>query len=282
MMTEYQRVLWAMALAVGAAACSTGGSEPTGGGQQVAFNIATRPGAALATAAVVGTPETVTVGVNTLSIEQVQLVLRNIRFHRVEGTSTCDDSPSSGNATLLAALHEGDQEGQDGHADDCEIIRVGPYLLDLPLGAGAARLFTVPVDTGTYDEVKFKLHKVGDDPGDSAFIAQNPDFDSISVRVTGTFNGSPFTFVSRVSAEQGSHLTTPLVVSDSTGAQVTIMVDLSTWFVAPGGELIDPAQALPGQPEEEVVRDNIKRSFHAFEDDNCDGREDHHEGGSHG
>jgi hypothetical protein len=45
-----------------------------------------------------------------------------------------------------------------------------------------------------------------------------------------------------------------------------------------GGALVDPSSANLGGPNAGIVKNNIKSSIDAFEDDNRDGRDDHHEG----
>src|SRR6185295_15934827 len=104
--------------------------------------------------AVVGTPETFSDGSNTLVIDRVQLVLREIELKRADATASCS--------------------GSSGHGA-CERLEVGPVLLDLPLGGsgGAARSFSVPVAAGTYDEVEFEIHKPSHDD-DAAFVQANP------------------------------------------------------------------------------------------------------------
>ena len=79
--------------AVSMSACSDSASGPSGGGQ-VNFNTATRPsttGGATALATV-GSPETFSDGTNTLVIDQVQLVLREIEIKSVESTTACGES----------------------------------------------------------------------------------------------------------------------------------------------------------------------------------------------
>lgn len=275
-MTRYSQ-LWAAATAAGAlAACSTSaGPNPNGG--QVTFSVATQGTAPAGLASITAAPETLGVGNDTIVLDKVELVLRQIQFKRVQATAACPGDDAGDNIHL--ALHD---DGPDDHADDCEEMKTGPFLFDLPLGAGAARQFSVAVDTGTYGEVKFKLHKPSDDAGDPEFIAANPDFDGISVRATGSFNGTPFVYTSDVSANQEVNLVPPLTVSDATPISLTLFVDLSTWFQSSGGALINPAEALNGMPFENEVSDNIKASFRAFEDDNHDGHDDHgNDGGNH-
>ena len=244
--------------AVSMSACADSASGPSGGGQ-VNFNLATRPsataaGTGLATVTI-GSPETFSDGTNTLVIDQVQLVLREIELKRVETTTACGESSN----------------------DACEELELGPILLDLPLGAGgAARSFSVGIDTGTYREIEFEIHKPSDDDAaDVAFRQAHPDFAGTSVKVTGSFNGVPFTFTSDLNAEEEIELSPPLVVAASAATDITLMVDLDRWFREGGGGLVDPGSALAGGANEGLVETNIQSTLHAFEDEDHDGTDDH-------
>jgi hypothetical protein len=258
-----------------AVACGAG-TDPTNGAQ-VTFNLSTTPGAAAGLALLSDTQATAT---DTLVLDQVQLVLRDIRFKRVEDSGCEDDSTE--HDVRMASLHDGGDDGHDGVRDACESFNAGPFLLDLPLGPGVSHGFSVVVDTGTYDQLRIKLHKPEDDSGDPKdvqFLADHPDFNRISIRVTGSFNGTPFTFESDVEAEQRMDLVPPLVVAGAAGnVDVTIQVDLSTWFQDGAGNLLDPASANAGGANQNLVTQNILDSFHAFRDDNRDGEDDDHEG----
>jgi hypothetical protein len=224
-------------LVVLAGACADSGA-PTGG-SQLNLNLATAQAAASATAS---TSETITDGVNTLVLTQVQLTVREIELHRA-GAAECGDGSSS----------------------DCEELELGPAQLDLPLGtAGAARHVSVAITPGTYDKVEFKIRS----PLDA------------SVRVTGAYNGKDFGYTANLDTGLELELSPPLVTNDAGTTDVTLFVDLGSWFRDQGGMLIDPATANPGQPNEEVVKLRIKQSLHAFEDDDRDGREDLGRGGS--
>jgi len=240
--------------------CSDGGA-PTAG--QVSVNLATRAGTAATTAsgasfAVISAPETYTdADGNALVISGVQLVLREIELEYANPLPTCDP----------ALLED----------DDCdEDLEFGPLLVDLPLGtAGAARSFSVPIEAGEFDELEFEVHRAdGGNSEDAAFLAANPTFDGVSIRVTGTYNGTGFTYESDLNVEQEFDLVPPLVVTETSATDVTIFVDLATWFRAQSGLLIDPQSANVGGANESLVESNIKNSFEAFEDDDRDGSED--------
>jgi hypothetical protein len=222
----------------------------------VTFQAATKPAPAAPAPglnAAIAAGETIKLGSDSIVIDQVQLVLRRIELNK-QGAGACD---------TMATTH------------DCEELELGPVLLDLPLGAGAQHQFSVAVDTGSYGEIQFEIHRP-EAGSDAAFLQANPTFDGVSIRATGTFNGAPFTYTSDLDVNQEHSFNPPLAVTDTTGAQLTLLVDLSTWFVNQAGTaLVDPATALVNQPNEGLVRSNIEASFHAFEDENHDGRDDH-------
>lgn len=65
----------------------------------------------------------------------------------------------------------------------------------------------------------------------------------------------------------------PAVVVDGTGGtiNITIFSAVAVWFRDATGALINPATANKGEENENLVKDNIKDSFEAFEDDDRDG-----------
>jgi len=269
------------ALAVLTAAGMLACSEGTGPGNkpQISFNVATSSGPA---ANLQSVSDTVVGGANTLVLDQVELVLRDIRFKRLNDDVCEGDSDQSGDIAVRPLSHDDGENGDDGNEDACETVNAGPFLLDLPLGAGVEQVFSVAVDTGTFDELRIRLHKPEDnglDPADAAFLAAHPDFAGISIRATGTWNGNPFTFTSDLDADQEMRLDPPLVVTDAgANVDVTLKVDVTTWFADGAGGLVDPTTAGQGGQNENLVRDNIQHSFDAFQDEDHDGQDD---GGSH-
>jgi len=245
-------VLSLAALAVAAGACSDSGGPSTQG--QLSFNTATQaaPAASSGSLALVGTPETFTDGANTLVIDEVQLVLREIELHKAGVAADC------------AAAAD----------DDCEELEVGPVLVDLPLGTpGGARSFSVNLEPGSYDRVEFEIHKPSSS-SDAAFVAAHPDLEGVSVRVTGTYNGVEFTYTGDFNDEMDFNLVPELVVAENGTADLTLFANLDPWFRDSGGTLVDPASANSGGPNEGLVEQNIRSALDAFEDENHDGRDD--------
>jgi len=245
------------------AACS----DNTGGRLSLAMS-SVRPAAAVASAGLsgaAGSPTVVTagdstvivMGNDTIILRSVQVVLREIELKRVEAAS-CD--------------------AVEGNSD-CEEFETGTTLVSLPLGSTATEaVVAVNAPAGMYDKLEFKIHKP-ESSDDAAFISANPNFDGVSIRVTGTYSQagtrSDFTYTSDVDASEEVVLPTPLTVSDGQPANVTLRVDVANWFVnGAHTALMDPASGNTGQVNEGVVRDNVEGSFDVFRDDDHDGHDD--------
>jgi hypothetical protein len=122
------------------------------------------------------------VGTDRLVITSAEVVMRKIELKRAGVSMACDSVPNE---------------------HSCEEFTIGAMLVNLPLAAGAEQAISVPVDSGTYTKVEFKIHKPGSDSVDQAFFTLNPTWPAnTSIRVTGTFNGTPFTYTSSLDAEQ--------------------------------------------------------------------------------
>lgn len=225
-----------------------GGCNSTGPGQQVSLSFATQA-------------SSTTVGSDVLVITKAEVILRKVELEGQPGACSLGPSASEGN----------DSSGDQGPDVECEEFKAGPFRLELPLNAVEA-IVSVPVPAGSYREVEFQIHKVTG--SDAAFAAANPDFAGKSIRVEGTFNGQPFVFESDLEVEQEVDLVPPLVVTDQSATNLTVQVDIGTWFRTAAGALINPATANAGGVNQELVKHNIKLSFRAFEDRDRDGRDD--------
>ena len=243
---------------IGSMAACSDSTSPAASGETVGLSFAgvKPPGlnGAMAIGGVLADSMTLTDGTNTLVITSVEVLLREIELKRANA-SDCDSTANS---------------------DACEEFEVGATLVNVPLAAGAATEVTVAIDSGTYTEIEFDIHKLGGDSVDLAFLAANPTWPAnTSIRVTGTYNGTPFTFTTSLDIEQEIQFVPPLVI-DASGAatNVTIRLDVSAWFRnGTAGPLVDPATANNGQPNQSLVENNIKNSIKGFEDSDKDGDE---------
>ncbi len=89
--------------------------------------------------------------------------------------------------------------------------------------------------------------------------------------MTGTYNGVSFLYTTDLNEEQGIELTSSLTVAEGAGPlNVTLTIDLAPRFTNGALMLIDPRTAVKGQPNENLVTDNIKNSIEGFRDDDRD------------
>ena len=214
-------------------------------------------GAAAPTVVVTGDSTVIALGTDTVIVRSATLVLRKIELKKVD-VAACDAVTNNG---------------------ECEEFETGPTLVSLPLGGTMiAQEVAIAALPATYDALEFEIHKPSASD-DAAFIAANPDFATISIRVTGTYSQagtrSAFTFTSDVDQSEKASLVPAVTVAEGGTLNVTLRVNLSGWFLnAAKTALVDPASANNGQPNQSVVANNIQNSFKAFEDDDHDGLED--------
>jgi hypothetical protein len=204
----------------------------------------------------------VTRGSDVIVISSVELVARKLRLEQEDAACPAEELPDD----------EGGADDEDD-SEECPTLKLGPLLLNPPLGPGAQTFFTADLPVGTYDEVNLQIHRPTDANGDAAFLAAHPDFQGVSIRVTGTFNGTPFTFTTGLTAEIEMELDTPIEVTTAGPTNITIFMDVTGWFVSESGEALLSPLALSTQGQTRVEQ-NIRRSFHAFEDEDEDGGED--------
>jgi len=218
---------------------------------------------------------------NSLLLTRVAMVLREVELE-LENDNGCDDSSSGGSDD---SSDDSDDDSSDDSSDDsddddddaCEKFVAGPFLLELPLDGSVETVVTLDdVTPGVYDELEFDIHKPEDDTADDlAFIQQHPDFRRISIRVEGDYNGNPFVYETDLNEDQEVDLAPPLVVTDgSDQTNVTLVVDVDSWFRRGNGQLVDPSTANKGGSNEKLVEDNIEDSIEGIEDDDFDGDDD--------
>lgn len=208
------------------------------------------------------TRSNITVGsAGNLTITKVQLVMDKIELNDVETTNCVDQIEAAG----------------DDHAEvgaECEDVSRDPVLVDIPVDGTLKAALNVPLAAGSYSKLEAKLEPAHDNA--TAFNAANTNLVGKSVRVEGTFGSAatPFVFTSSVRAELEMSFNPPLVI-DATTTNATVSIDVSKWFLDSSNNVIDPNSATPGSSALQQIEDNIRRSFHAFEDDAESGVDDH-------
>ena len=245
------------------AACSGDTLLTPAGDGAVTFSIATRAASPVSASrsgasfdvAAAPTSLVVVSGNDTLQIDSVNVVFARVVLHAASGTACGDD-------------------GHDDAADhDCAELKSGPILVSLPLSAGAQTLFNVPAPVGTYTGMKLRTHKpnrADSGPNTQAFLAAHPEYENRSIRVVGKFRGVPFVWQGDPEAQYEQAFVPPLSVSDVSGLNLTLKIDVASWFTAAGGALLDPRTTSYPQ-----IANNIKQSFKTFEDKDHGGDDDH-------
>jgi hypothetical protein len=200
-------------------------------------------------------------GTHTLVITRAAVSLSRLELATVDSAGCADDDHPE-------------------HDDDrCHELKAGPLLVDLPVDNSLVSLLTLQLPAGTYRALEAKVRKVQTaDSGGAAFLAANPQFANASVRVEGTFDGTPFVYSGAANASLELRFDPPLTVG-STATTVTVHVSIDRWFTDGSGNLVDPATANSGRANENLVNDNIRRSFHAFEDNEHHGDDGHGDDG---
>ena len=250
------------------AACSDTGPAGT---SQVEFAVSTRAAAAAPSTQFSASETYTDLSGDTLDIDSVFVVVRKLKLEGSAANMACIGDEGEIGDMMSMVSDTGDSHEAE---DECGELKLGPFLVELPVGAGGAeRQFVVTVDTGTYSEVKFQIHKP-EGAGDADFLVAHPEYDGVSIRVVGRWNGTPFVFVTGVTDVQEVEFDPPLVVGEAS-VSFTLFVDLAGWFRAEDGSLVDPATALGDGVNTTLVHQNIIRSFHAFEDEDRDGQDDH-------
>ena len=244
-----------LTIAIGALACSD--ATTAHGTRALSVSLTTQTQGAVANRAPLAADVTVAIGANSLVITKAQLVARRIELAPVN-TSGC-----------AGVAEAGDDDGSV--EDGCAQVEVGPTLLDIPLDASTKTNITTSVPAGTYRGLEIRIDPISSGNRTStAFLAAHPEFKNVSVRVEGTFNGKAFVFMAPVDARIETLFSAPVTV-DANNPNVTIAIDIASWFSDGAGGTLDPSNSNNASR----ISANISNSFHAFEDDNHDGHDDH-------
>ena len=193
------------------------------------------------------------------TITKVQVVMGKIELNDGETTNCVDEIEAAG----------------DDHAAvgaECEDVSRDPVLVEIPVDGTLGPALNVPLAAGTYSKLEAKLEPARDDA--SAFNAAHTTLVGKSVRVEGTY-GSPaasFVFTSSVRAGLEMSFNPPLVI-DATTTNATVSIDVAKWFLDSSNNVINPTTTDAAALRQ--IDDNIRRSFHAFEDDAESGVDDH-------
>ena len=174
-----------------------------------------------------------------VALDSVKILLKTIQFHSVDESDSMD------------------------YKSDPQVVR-----LDLAGGVNTLSASAIPM--GTYDKVSFRIHKPEDTetPSDPDFKIGDSGNERFSIIAGGTHDGQAFLFRSSKSSKQRVNIDPPLVVEEEgLELNVTLSVDVSTWFIDEDGEHLNPLD----EGDENEIDKAIRRSFKGFRDDDRDG-----------
>ena len=241
--------------------------------------------AALANLIVTGTGGSVTMSSAQIVLSRIKLA-NDVNCGDDEGDQNGDDaqeadSTHDDDAQEADSAHHDDQ-GEHEDDEDCEPVRAGPVLVAVPLDGTTKIFLDALVPAGTYTGLRAKLDAVdSDDNGAQDFLTAHPEFEGVSVKVVGVFKDSggtdhAFTFISHMKAPIHADFDSSVTV-DANSMNLTINVDVTSWFKNRSGAIIDPTN-----PENQrAIERSIRASLRAFEDDDHDGNDDHHGDDNH-
>jgi len=168
----------------------------------------------------------------------------------------------------LAPKGSGECDAEEKEEEACAPLEMRAVLATLPLDTPTATMTTVRAPVDTYIVFHFAIHRP-DSSQDATFLAAHPEFAGTSIRVQGTYSHGgkrrDFVYSSQFTEQQETALMPPLEVAPDSAATVTLRLALATWFLnADKTDLIDPSTANAGQPNQDLVHDNIRTSVAAF------------------
>ena len=147
---------------------------------------------------------------------------------------------------------------------DSTNFKVGPYVLSLNLLSQINVMSTALIPEGTYDKVRFMIHKLEDNE-----VSPDPDFVSgterYSVVVRGSYNGIPFIYKSTKSAHQKLTFPNSLIITDLGKSNITLKVCPYIWFID-NGVYLDPTDESNRNNIDNNIKENINHNFKIFVD----------------
>jgi len=236
-------LLWFAPIAMSlAAACSgdTTGASTTG--SQLGFAVGRSLGAS-------GDAAPITVGGHTLNLTAVTITVARAEL-KPAASVVCSDE--QGDDDLAPSFDGGGHSSSVSNA--CGEMKVGPTTIDLPLDGSVV---TVPADVipaGTFGALELRL----------AFI-----------RLRGTFDSKAFDVTLSTPIRGDIRFATPVVVTAGVATSITVTVPITTLFTNADGSLVDPSQLNTNATLRGAFLTRLAGSFHAFEDNDHDGRDDH-------
>ena len=162
-----------------------------------------------------------------------------------------------------------EEEGEDN--PPCVDFHEDPFVLEVPLGRGSVRSSAESAPATEYNLFQLIIH-TPDSGKDAALLRAHPDLAGASVRVDGVVSHGgkhrDFVFVTPFTEQEEIALEPAVVVPSRDTLRITLHVDVGSWFTSGDHRtLLDPASAAAGEPNEHIVKDNIRTSLQVLRDE---------------
>jgi hypothetical protein len=215
--------------------------------------------------------------IDSIVVTRVRVVLKHLRL-KSQSNEDVDMDHEDGTAH---------QSYDYNHFEDstqiCEHAsqRLAPFVLDLSLADSVQQISIDNFPAGTYNGIKFEIHRIDQDDIDSLSSAEQATFADFlagsrySVIIDGNYyqNGqaTPFTYKSQIDVEIELPINPPLVVDSSqTAVNLTLRISSAGWFVDSNNNLIDPTDSTNAY----IIDQNLKSFLSAYRDNNSDCEKD--------
>ncbi len=203
-------------------------------------------------------------------------------------TGTNNNNNSADNTTLSAKLDESvtdltypviteakalitEVELETEPSGTSQEIHIAPVVIYFNTGGQVINITSASLPAGTWSKIKLQIHKPEDTEviPDQEFREGTSGNQRYSFIIKGSYNGNPFVYKSRKSADIVIILNTPIVVG-SGQRNITLLVNPALWFMN-NGTVLDPTNSA----NDDLIDDNLKTSFkRAFRDDDKNGSPD--------
>lgn len=184
----------------------------------------------------------VTGGGHTVDLTSADVVFGKVKFERLSGEGDDADTDEDTDTDT-----DSDSDGNETE------FKAGATTVSLPLEGGTITPFDGQLPVGSYTKVKM----------DADFL-----------RVRGTYDGQAFDVTVPINAELDLRFSPPLVIGDgSDPLNVSVNVDVASWFRDANGNAIDPRQLSTNAELRALFRNRVRASFRAFEDADRDADE---------
>jgi hypothetical protein len=208
-----------------------------------------------------GTPAVAAVEIGPgISVDRVRVLVKKLELEG-EGEAAAP-MPIPMSMPMSSTADHGDDDGDE--------VELGPVVVDVSgaaLTGKVTHVFDADVPEGVFDELEIRIAPVSEGMGATPIAGMGTS----SIIVEGTRNGTAFTFASSLEAKQ--ELETHLVVDHAAkSANITLVLDVTSWFTAADGTPLDPTV----DANRAAIEANMLANLRFERDDDEDGVDDGH------